>query len=613
MFTCNFSQSLFNRNFSVEVQYNGVWLDQAACESKGLKFTLENLENSADLQSCRIHLTAGDETFSLGGIRLVSSPAQNQLSGKELRLYLEGWDMATPCGMRKYGDTDFILSKEYMPFAVAEPAEYAFDTPNHFRAEYAFGIQDNSGTQTVLIGFVTTADQYGRFQAELKEEGLLLNVIAGFDDRLLEPGDKVVTEEIAFFTGGDMNTLLDRYADLWGKRMDARKNLPLPIGWCSWYYYFDKVTEKDVLENIDFLDQHREYPLEYIQLDDGYQPACGDWLDYCEKFPHGLSYWANVAKEKGFKPALWLAPFQVEKKSELFKAHPDWCIHDKEGNVVFPASWRGEPLAILDGTHPEVQEYFRKLFSELRKMGFVYVKLDFMAYSSSVRNGVLYDRKATRAQAFRRGLAAIREGFGEDGFILGCTAPFGPCVGLVDGERIATDITPVWYRECYGKNEEAPTVPNVCRNGIQHAYMHRKLWYNDPDTHIARTDSNELTENEVQLWTAALRINSGMLLLSDRFSTLIPERLAYSKMLLDDPDAFKAIPLDRMERTIPAVWQGIRRDGKGTICGVFNLTDEPLAIPCPWGDEAGREIFSGKAEPYPEELPPHTAFVVELP
>ena len=156
-------------------------------------------------------------------------------------------------------------------------------------------------------------------------------------------------------------------------------------------------------------------------------------------------------------------------------------------------------------------------------------------------------------------------------------------------------------------------MPNVCRNGILHAYMHHNLWFNDPDTHIARIDNNELTEEEVKLWTAALRINGGMLLLSDRFSTLTPERLAYSKMLLDDPDAFKAVPLDRMERTIPAIWQGIRRDGKGTIYGILNLTDKPLSLPCPWGEENGRELFSGKPAVYPEELPPHHVFAAELP
>ena len=613
MFKCNFPYRLFNNDFSLAVQYNGTWLSKAECEAKGLQFTLETKENSSLLQSFRIRMTAGADSFALGGIRLTTTPAPGQLSGKDLRLYLEGWQMATPCGMRKYGDCDFIFDKNYLQFAVAEPSDYAFDTPNHFRAEHAIGVQDNDGKQVSLIGFVTTADQYGRFQAELREDGLKLHIIAGFDDRLVEPGDTVTTEEIAFFTGGDMNALLDRYAAFCGERMNARHDKPLPIGWCSWYYYFANVTEKDILENIDFLDQHREYPLEYIQLDDGYQPACGDWLGYCEKFPNGLQYWADIAAKKGFKPALWLAPFQVERCSELFKKHPDWCIKDKDGNVQFPATWRGQDLAILDGTHPEVQAHFRQLFAELRKIGFVYVKLDFMAYSSSVRNGVLYDRKATRAQAFRRGLAAIREGFGEDGFILGCTAPFGPCIGLVDGERIATDITPVWYRECYGKNEEAPTVPNVCRNGISHAYMHRKLWYNDPDTHIARIDSNELTEEEVKLWTASLRINGGMLLLSDRFSTLTPERLAYSKMLLDDPDAFAAVPLDRMERTIPAVWYGVRRDGKGAICGIFNLTDEPMSIPCPKEAQGGIEIFSKQTVPYPKELPPHTVYAVELP
>ncbi|MDR0932734.1 MAG: alpha-galactosidase [Victivallales bacterium] len=604
---------LFNGTFSLELQCNGEWIDAASCQLRGLLFRIEEKEKTTSFQSLRILVThRGEEAFRLGGIRLVSNPVPGKnVSGRDLKLYLEGWSMPSPCGMRRYGDRDFQYNPEYLKCVVAEPAEYDGERENHFRAEHLIGVQNAVSGDVALIAFLTTADQYGRFQAELSDEGLRLAVIAGFDDRLLETGDIVSTEEIGFFIGNEMNSLLKRAAELWGERMKARTCAKLPIGWCSWYYYFADVTEDDMLENLEFLATHREYPLEYIQLDDGYQPACGDWLKFCEKFPHGLGYWAGEAIKKGFKPALWLAPFLVEKKSELFRKHPEWCIHDRNGNVVFPCNWRGDsPAAVLDGTCPEVQQYFRELFAQLRSMGFSYVKLDFMVYSSIIRDGVLHDPKATRAQAFRRGLAAIREGFGDDGFILGCTAPFGPCVGLVDGERIATDITPYWGKEHYS---EAPTVPNVCRNGIQHAYMHRRLFLNDPDTHIARIDNNELTEEEVGLWTAALKINGGMLLLSDRFESLTPERLKYSELLLREPDAYEAEPLDRMERTFPALWHGVSRKDHSDIFGVFNFENEPQELPCPWKPvDYARDIFSDEEVKFPEKIAPHSCIAVTV-
>ena len=121
------------------------------------------------------------------------------------------------------------------------------------------------------------------------------------------------------------------FAECWGARMHARKRFAPPLGWCSWYYYFAKVREEDILENVRWFADHREeFPIEYIQLDDGYQRALGDWLVCNEKFPHGLRWLAAEITRAGFKPALWLAPFQVEDNSELLREHPDWMIQNAQ-------------------------------------------------------------------------------------------------------------------------------------------------------------------------------------------------------------------------------------------------------------------------------------------
>ena len=35
--------------------------------------------------------------------------------------------------------------------------------------------------------------------------------------------------------------------------MHARHSSDIPTGWCSWYYYYDRVSEKDIMENLLFL------------------------------------------------------------------------------------------------------------------------------------------------------------------------------------------------------------------------------------------------------------------------------------------------------------------------------------------------------------------------
>ncbi len=567
-----------------ELGIDGKWLDQAACARRGIRL-IETRTATPGGITRRLTLENGGEGFRLDGFRYRQSGRRGDfldLPGDRVRLYLGGWTMATPCGARRRGDFDFEFDPEYLRFAVAEPGDYDRSAPDRFRAENVLLIADAERETGLLIGFITTADQSGRFTLRLDDHGVSeLSIISGGDGRAVDPGETVSSEEILFLAGTDTEKLLETYAELWGERMHARLGRPgVPTGWCSWYYYFDAVTEKDIHENIDWLARHREeYPLEYIQLDDGYQSALGDWLVTNRKFPHGLGALATRIRAAGFKPALWFGPFMVEESAVLFSEHPEWLIHNPAGEICFPFQWRSGRVAVLDGTHPGVQQHFRDLFRQVRKLGFEYLKLDFLMLASSVRDGVLFDRKATRAQALRRGLAAIREGFGEDGFLLGCTAPLGPVAGLVDGERTSTDITPYWRGEGHCC-DEAPTVPNVCRNVINRAYLNHRVWLNDPDTHIARSDNTSLTANEVELWTEAIRLTGGLLLLSDRFETLSPERAALSRRLLAEPDAFECRPLDRLKHTRPEVWLATHRLTGKRILGLFNFEDFERKIEC---------------------------------
>ena len=363
--------------------------------------------------------------------------------------------------------------------------------------------------------------------------------------------------------------------------MNARTWDHAPTGWCSWYYYFENVTAADIAENLEELAARRsDFPLEYIQIDNGWQSAYGDWLHTNAGFPEGLRALAHSIAEKRFKPGLWLAPFLVEKNSRLYSEHPEWTIRTPEGETVWLDPWGSTELAVLDGTHPGVQAHFRNLFRQLAELGFKYVKLDFMMYACTPGKGRYFDPKATRLDALRRALTAIREGFGEERFMLGCTTVLAGVVGLVNAERISTDITPYWERKESGRDRyrEDCCVPNVCRNIINRTYMHRRLFLCDPDVHIARRDRNGLTDAEVRLWTSALLLAGGLKLLADRFSTLEPERAELSRLLLAAPDRFRLRPLDRFDREYPAVWFGIDRESGAPALGIFNFAETSMRL-----------------------------------
>ena len=65
---------------------------------------------------------------------------------------------------------------------------------------------------------------------------------------------------------------------LLGDTMRAGLGAPYQRGWCSWYHYFHAITEEAMRSNLHALRELRsQFPIEVVQLDDGYQAALGDW------------------------------------------------------------------------------------------------------------------------------------------------------------------------------------------------------------------------------------------------------------------------------------------------------------------------------------------------
>ena len=87
--------------------------------------------------------------------------------------------------------------------------------------------------------------------------------------------------------GTDREELLNGLADRLNRHHRKLTFRAPPSGWCSWYCFGPNVTAEQVLANLDVI--ARDLPgLKYIQIDDGYQPAMGDWLETGAAFWHML-------------------------------------------------------------------------------------------------------------------------------------------------------------------------------------------------------------------------------------------------------------------------------------------------------------------------------------
>jgi alpha-galactosidase len=371
------------------------------------------------------------------------------------------------------------------------------------------GLHPSQGDH-ILLAFTSCHRFLGRFvvrpksiQAILDGEGLTLGT-----------GQTWELEEFLFTTGGDRNALLVGLAERMARNHPQPRREPVSTGWCSWYCFGPRITAEQVLANAEAIARNR-LPLRYVQIDDGYQPALGDWLESKPGFGDVRDVLRKI-KEKGFEPALWVAPFIAEQKSRLFKEHPDWFVRGTDDKPLTASSFRGAWYA-LDGTHPAVQKHLEELFRTLRRgWGCTYFKLDFL-FQGAVQGGKFHDASATRIEAYRCGMQAIRRGTG-DAFVLGCNAPTWPSVGLIHGSRSSSSIRRTWQ-----------AFANTARMNLSRSWVNGRLWWNDPDCAVF---SGELPEEEYLFHATALCSSGGMVLSGDDLTKLDPKRLALLRKLL---------------------------------------------------------------------------------
>ena len=264
--------------------------------------------------------------------------------------------------------------------------------------------------------------------------------------------------------------------------------------------------------------------LKYVQLDDGYQPAMGDWLETGKAFGGDVQGVLQAIRKQGFEPAIWVAPFIAEAGSHLFQQHPDWFMKGDDGKPL-PADkvtfqgWRRGPWYALDGTNPEVQKHLENVFRTMRRdWGVTYFKLD-ANFWGAMHGGKLHDPeghahrglsprhagRAARARAIASSWAAIIRS--------------GPSFGLIHGSRSSGDIKRTW--DTFQKMARQNLLPQLAerpalveRSRCRHAERRRCRWKSTASTR------------------RAIMASGGMVLSGDDLSTLPADRLAMLKKLL---------------------------------------------------------------------------------
>lgn len=428
------------------------------------------------------------------------------------------------------------------------------------------------------------------------------------EGRQLKPGETIAYEQIVLKRGDNWLDMLDQFGSAIAAENGITKLKPADFkGWATWDYYGRVFTDEDIYGNMAALNKVAPEEANMIQIDGGWWTERGDYQSVHSGLPDGIKGIVAKIKADGKTPGLHFDGFRGDKKSEIYKKHPEYFLHDQDGNVIVDVNEKSDKVMeyiYFDYSHPGARAHIAECIRNMKdNWGINYFKVDFMRYglkndtlakNKEVKSIKAHDPAITSVERFRLAMQTMREAMGPESYFLGCSAVFGPCIGFVDGMRTGGDIHPN-YKD----------FPERCLSNLSNFYLSGKVWNGDADYIVFREAADEdekvskeevksggsLTVNEAQTWADFNKVYGTARLNSDNLMTLRTERQALVKEVFEYPAMDETVPLDFWEHATDK-YDGfelvLARKGEDVYLGVFNWGDKPK--------EYALQAF-GKAEP----------------
>ncbi|MDQ2920981.1 MAG: NPCBM/NEW2 domain-containing protein [Acidobacteriota bacterium] len=337
-----------------------------------------------------------------------------------------------------------------------------------------------------------------------------------------------------------------------------------PSGWCTWYYYYQQINEKEVKQNARWIAENlKDYGAQYVQIDDGWQGtgrvSTRDWTNVSDKFPGGMSGLASYIKSLGLTPGIWLAP-HGQSNEALVKKNPGIFLLKPDGASA-SETWEGRFL--VDPSTPESQAYLKDLFTKLSGWGYEYFKIDgqpVVAEEYKIKKASMKNPSDDTTGLYRQTLESIRAAIGPNRYLLGCWGMPIEGVGIMNGSRTGGDIVLGW------KNG----FMTALRATMQNYYLHNVAWYTDPDVMLVRSP---LTLDQARAWATLQGLTGQAVLGSDRMMDLSEERVELLRRVYPAVDIrpLDLFPSERNKR----IWDlKIKHlDRSYDVVGLFNFDE----------------------------------------
>ena len=151
---------------------------------------------------------------------------------------------------------------------------------------------------------------------------------------LLNPGESFQAPEVILtYSNNGLGQMSRNFHKLYRKCLCRGKyrDIERPVlinNWEATYFDFDE--EKIV----SIAKKAKQLGIELMVLDDGWfgkrdsdNCSLGDWVADKRKLPNGIEGLAQKISDMDMKFGLWFEPEMVSEDSDLYREHPDWCIH----------------------------------------------------------------------------------------------------------------------------------------------------------------------------------------------------------------------------------------------------------------------------------------------
>ncbi len=196
----------------------------------------------------------------------------------------------------------------------------------------------------------------------------------------LLPGDSFQAPEcVMVYSAEGLGAMSRTFHRLYRKHLirgawQYRKRPLLLNSWEGCYFRFD---EEKILQ---LAKDAKELGMEMLVLDDGWfghrdddTTSLGDWFVNEKKLKGGLAPLVKKINDLGLQFGIWFEPEMISPDSELYRAHPDWCVQIRGREKSL-----GRNQYVIDMTRADVRDnLFMQMKQVLDSCPIAYVKWDF--------------------------------------------------------------------------------------------------------------------------------------------------------------------------------------------------------------------------------------------